>query len=172
MEPEFCEAFTKYHRIVWVNGCFFGQYGKINKSVILEWIKTCLSPFENSNIAYKAKKLYDALCIHFNGEAPNPDPYKVYVMDDTTLSFSRDGRMTVERDPNAFTLLRLRIRYNPEAQCPTFLRYLSELLAPDDIETLQQYMGYMLVPTTKVQKALFLQGFGGDGKSVLVKVVS
>ena len=32
---------------------------------------------------------------------------------------------------------------------------------------LQEYLGYCLVPTTKAQKALFLVGEGGAGKSVI-----
>lgn len=42
---------------------------------------------------------------------------------------------------------------------------LSELLVPEDIPTLQEYMGYCLLPTTKGQKMLLMIGKGGEGKS-------
>ena len=42
---------------------------------------------------------------------------------------------------------------------------MEELLNPDDILTLQEYMGYMLLPTTKAQKMMLIIGEGGEGKS-------
>ena len=42
---------------------------------------------------------------------------------------------------------------------------LSELLQPEDIPTLQEFLGYCLLPTTKGQKMLMLIGKGGEGKS-------
>jgi len=45
------------------------------------------------------------------------------------------------------------------------------MLEPDDILTLQEYLGYCLIPTTTAQKALFLIGNGGEGKSCVGAVV-
>jgi len=40
-----------------------------------------------------------------------------------------------------------------------------QLLHEDDIPTLQEYMGYCLIPSNKGQQMLFLVGKGGEGKS-------
>ena len=40
-----------------------------------------------------------------------------------------------------------------------------ELLEPEDIPTLQEYLGYCLLPTTRAQKMLLIIGRGGEGKS-------
>ena len=48
---------------------------------------------------------------------------------------------------------------------PYFNKWLDDLFEKDDQRTLQEYLGYCLVPTTKCQKALFLVGEGGAGKS-------
>ena len=50
---------------------------------------------------------------------------------------------------------------------PNFDKWLKDLFYEEDIPTIQEYLGYCLVPTTKAQKALFLVGEGGSGKSVL-----
>ena len=42
---------------------------------------------------------------------------------------------------------------------------LDDLLVPEDIPTLQEYLGYCLIPSTKGQKMLMLIGKGGEGKS-------
>ena len=58
------------------------------------------------------------------------------------------------------------MKYNEIAPTPnTWLRFLDQLLYPEDIPTLQEYMGYCLIPSTKGQKMLLLKGKGGEGKS-------
>ena len=60
----------------------------------------------------------------------------------------------------------LPVAYNPNAPQPKrWLRFLSELLDQEDIPTLQEFMGYCLIPTTKAQKMLMIIGKGGEGKS-------
>ena len=62
----------------------------------------------------------------------------------------------------------------PPVRCPiglmlrhrnTGCAFLSELLGPEDIPALQEYLGYCLIPSTKGQKMLMLIGKGGEGKS-------
>ena len=61
---------------------------------------------------------------------------------------------------------RLSVSYRADAPAPQhWLRFLSELLEPEDIPALQEYLGYCLIPSTKGQKMLMLIGKGGEGKS-------
>lgn len=61
---------------------------------------------------------------------------------------------------------RLPVRFNPNAPQPvTWLRFLSELLEETDILTLQEYLGYCLIPTNRGQVMMLLKGNGGEGKS-------
>ena len=61
---------------------------------------------------------------------------------------------------------RLLVSYRADAPAPEhWLRFLSELLEPEDIPALQEYLGYCLIPSTKGQKMLMLIGKGGEGKS-------
>lgn len=48
---------------------------------------------------------------------------------------------------------------------------MSQLLREEDIPVIQEYIGYLFVPSTKAQKALFIIGEGQEGKSVLGAVV-
>ena len=74
-----------------------------------------------------------------------------------------DGRFSPEK---AYCNNRLTVSYHPDAPPPEkWLRFLAELLYPEDIPTLQEYLGYCLLPTTKGQKMLMLIGKGGEGKS-------
>ena len=72
---------------------------------------------------------------------------------------------------------RLNVNYNPTAPEPErWLAFLNDLLEPEDIRTLQEYMGYCLIHSTKAQAMLFITGNGGEGKSrigvVMYKIFS
>ena len=58
------------------------------------------------------------------------------------------------------------MKYDPKAPSPDrWLTFLHELLDEADIPTLQEYLGYCLIPSTKGQKMMLIVGKGGEGKS-------
>lgn len=76
-----------------------------------------------------------------------------------------------------FCLNRLNIDYDPTIwqgayYSERFLQFLYELLYPEDIAALQEYLGYLLIPSTKGQKMMFLIGQGGEGKSRIAVVLN
>ena len=74
-----------------------------------------------------------------------------------------DGTFTEEKE---YCNNRLSVPYRADAPAPEhWLCFLSELLEPEDIPALQEYLGYCLIPSTKGQKMLMLIGKGGEGKS-------
>lgn len=69
-----------------------------------------------------------------------------------------DGKFNEDKD---FCRNRLPVKYNPDAPEPrAWLQFLSELLEPEDILTLQEYLGYCLIPTTRGQTMMLLKGNG------------
>ncbi len=61
---------------------------------------------------------------------------------------------------------RLCVNYNPNASKPErWLSFLDDLLEDEDILTLQEFMGYCLINSTRAQAMLFIVGNGGEGKS-------
>ena len=78
-------------------------------------------------------------------------------------TYFMDGSFTAGK---SYCNNRLTVSYKPDAPTPKkWLQFLSELLQEDDIPTLQEFLGYCLLPTTKGQKMLMLIGKGGEGKS-------
>ncbi len=68
---------------------------------------------------------------------------------------------------------RFPIRYNPNAKPPTrWLQFLSDLLWPEDIPTLQEFIGYCLIPSNAGQKMMVIKGSGGEGKSQIGNVLA
>ena len=70
------------------------------------------------------------------------------------------------QESRLFCQNRLPVRYDPKAASPDrWLTFLHELLDDADIPTLQEYLGYCLIPSTKGQKMMLIVGKGGEGKS-------
>jgi len=160
-EVLFCEEFLRKHPMIYINDTFFTVDGRVtDENYLKKQIHDYVRPYVTSGIAKRAVNLLDALRV----ECWTP-PLPVYLdrihLANGTLFL--DGTFKEEKD---FCINRLPVRYNPKALQPEkWLHFLSQLLEPDDIPTLQEFMGYCLVPTTKGQKMLILTGKGGEGKS-------
>ena len=67
---------------------------------------------------------------------------------------------------------RLPVRYNPDAPAPEkWLAFLDDLLEKEDIPVLQEFMGYVMIPSNRGQKMLLMIGNGGEGKSRIGRVL-
>ena len=99
------------------------------------------------------------LAAHTESFPPNPD--EIHVQNGTLRT---DGSFLAGRPE--IVRSRFPIDYNPQAGKPVvWLRFLSNLLYPEDIPTFQEYIGYCLIPSTKGQRMMILKGEGGEGKS-------
>ncbi len=159
----FCRELLAEHPMVCVNGSFFTVDGRVNGEAALEkLIYDKLSPWLQTGLSRRVEGLLNVL----RAEAYQPDlpiqTDRIHVANGTLFL---DGRFTEEKE---YCRNRLPVRYDPEAVCPPdFLRFLDQLLEPQDVCTLQEFMGYCLLPTTKAQKMLMIVGQGGEGKSRL-----
>ena len=80
-----------------------------------------------------------------------------------------DGRYDAEMQ---FCQNRLPVSYKPDAPKPErWMKFLSELLEAEDIPTLQEFMGYVLIPTNRAQTMMLITGNGGEGKSRIGRVL-
>lgn len=160
-EVKFCEEFLREHPMKSVNGTFFTVEGRVtDEDALRREIYEMLKPHFSTGLGKRVNNLLEALRL----EAYTPDlPIqrdRIHVANGTLLL---NGTFSSERE---FCRNRLPVAYKPDAPAPeTWLRFLGELLHPEDIPALQEFMGYCLLPTTKGQKMLMLIGRGGEGKS-------
>jgi putative DNA primase/helicase len=76
-----------------------------------------------------------------------------------------------EHSPNNLSTIQLPLKYNPKARCPKILKFLSEILNPEDIRVILQLIGYCLYKTNRYEKAFILFGTGSNGKSTLINLI-
>lgn len=84
----------------------------------------------------------------------------------------RDGTLH-QPDPKALITLTCPIRYDGDAKCPTFLRFVNVAMGGDAemVAFVQRIVGYALTGRTDEQAIFFFHGGGANGKSTLVNVL-
>jgi len=97
----------------------------------------------------------------------SPEPDRIHLSNGTLFL---DGTF-VEGKPK-IVRNRFPVAYNPNAPKPVlWLQFLDGLLYPEDIPTLQEYIGYCLIPSNKGQRMMVIKGSGGEGKSQIGAVL-
>lgn len=78
-----------------------------------------------------------------------------------------------DHDPSYLSRIQLPVNYVPGVRCPKWEKFLAEVLEEDSqlIDLFQEFIGYLLIPSTKYQKALILCGSGANGKSTAIQVI-
>lgn len=157
----FCEEFVKDHPMLCIRDSFFTAEGRVTDETMLKKdILDCIKPYVTSGVAKRAVNLLNILRVECWSPPLPVHQDRIHVSNGTLFL---NGTFTAEKD---FCVNRLPVRYEPNAPPPRkWLAFLDDLLEPDDILTLQEYMGYCLIPSTKGQKMLIITGKGGEGKS-------
>lgn len=160
-EALFCSEFIKDFPMVSINDTFFTVNGIVlDEGKLRQKIYNRIKPYITTGISKKVSNLIEVLRLECTISSLPIYVDRIHVKNGT---YFLNGTFTREKD---FCRNRLPVAYNPQAQKPeTWLRFLSELLNAEDISTLQEFMGYCLIPSTKGQKMLILTGKGGEGKS-------
>ena len=160
-EARFCREFLKDNPMIAVDGTFFCTEGRIaDESKLKREILERIEPYATSGLSRKVQNILEALRLMCYSEPLPIQTDRIHVANGTLFL---DGTFKEEKE---FCMNRLPVSYNPDAPKPEkWLSFLEQLLYPEDIPTLQEYMGYCLIPSTKAQQMLFLIGNGGEGKS-------
>ena len=148
-ESVFCETFISTHKIVFCNGFFFTEDGRVTDEMPLRsTIYAELKDYASNNVARKVGSILDLLKLSAQVEDFRPVTNCIHLANGTlNLNGSfQEGKPEVVRN-------RLPVRYNPKAAQPThWLRFLSDLLYSEDIPTVQEFIGYCLIPSNKGQR--------------------
>ncbi|MCM1329532.1 MAG: DUF5906 domain-containing protein [Ruminococcus sp.] len=165
-EVKFCKEFLDGRLLKCVGDRFYSVDGAVSDDKIAGEIFDKISPYVTSNIARKSENLMKALKYQCRCDGFPAKENEIHLLNGVLKT---DGTFT---EGKQFCVNRLNIYYRPEFRGGNkypekFLKFLSEMLENEDILTLQEYLGYCLIPSTKGQTALFIIGNGGEGKSCI-----
>ena len=166
-EITFCSYLLEKHPLKYIHGRFYDVNGIASEDSLKGEILSLVSPYIKMNVARNVDKYLDALKLMAMSEDLPIETDRIHLHNGTY--FLNDRRFTTDK---TFCNNRLPVSYRPDAANPdTWLWFLHELLYPEDIPTLQEFIGYCLLPTNSAQKMLLLIGSGGEGKSRLGRVL-
>jgi len=168
-EALFCDSFLSTHKILFSNGAFFTPDGRVTDTLplrgeIFEMLKHCAV----DNIPRKISNIMEVLKLEAQVEDFPPEQDRIHLSNGTLLldGCFTEGRPEIVRS-------RLPVAYNKDAPKPMiWLGFLEGLLYPEDIQTLQEFIGYCLIPSNKGQRMMVIKGKGGEGKSQIGTVLS
>ena len=123
-----------------------------------------------TGIAKRSKSLLEALKLFCHSAPIKPNEEEIHVLNGVVKVDGDYGKPPTFIPEKKFCVNRLNINYDPEIwehryYPEHFQTFLLQLLDLEDILTLQEYLGYCLIPSTRAQTALFIIGNGGEGKS-------
>ena len=168
-EALFCDEFLNSRKIIFANGAFFTPDGRVTDDLplrgeIYEELKCCAV----NNIPRKITNILEVMKLAAHVEDFAPEADRIHLANGT---LKLDGSFTEGR-PN-IVRSRLPVAYCPDAPAPVrWLSFLDGLLYTEDIPTLQEFIGYCLIPSNKGQRMMLIKGSGGEGKSQIGTVLS
>ena len=169
IEAAFCEEFMDDHQLAYDSSAFFTPEGRMTDELpmrreIYHRLKICAV----KNVPHTISNIVELLKFYNTGINLTPQQDRIHLANGTLYL---DGTF-VPGKPE-IVRSRLPVSFNPDAPQPEhWLHFLSELLEPEDIPTLQEYLGYCLIPSTKGQRMMVIKGKGGEGKSQIGSVMT
>ncbi|MDO5326911.1 MAG: phage/plasmid primase, P4 family [Clostridia bacterium] len=167
--PQFCQEFLRERHLAYVGNSFFTEDGLLSDlSILRRQIFEELAPYVKSGVSRKIDNIVNLLKLQARVDDQPPQTDRIHVLNGTLYL---DGTFTKEK--NETVRSRFPVRYDPDAKPPErWLKFLSELLWPEDIPTVQEFIGYCLIPSNAGQKMLLIKGNGGEGKSQIGNLLS
>ena len=101
-------------------------------------------------------------------------PVEVLVTESGILTFARDGKVALQGiTPDFFTLGKVPYEFDSKAICKRWLQFLDEVTGGDKElqRMLQQWAGYLLLPTQEYQAFMLLIGEAATGKGTFTRVM-
>ena len=161
-ESLFCDDFLSIHQLLYSNGAFFTPDGRVTDTMNLRCeIFDMLRDHIGANIAKRVSNVVDVLKLAAQVEDFPPVTDRIALANGTLYldGTFQEGKPEIVRN-------RLPVEYDPKAVQPVhWLQFLSDLLYPEDIPTVQEFIGYCLIPSNKGQRMMVIKGSGGEGKS-------
>lgn len=142
------------------NGKFYGINGPVEDQRLREEIYKTLRQHYATGLKEKVESILWAMRMELRGNDIHSDENEIHLLNGTLHlqnGFREYKCICQNRLPVSFDI------HAPEAV--HWVRFVNELLEPEDVLTLQEYLGYCLIPSNAAQKMMVILGDGGEGKS-------
>ena len=164
---KFVDVFAMLNNCVYCNGVFYNPDGEMSPQTIRRDIANSLGDSGwQGRIDTPTNSLFITLKdMHSVDELPVND--KIIPLANGDLHIGK-GEWVFRLGEKKHAPYRLSVNYVPtDKPTPLFNKWLNDVFTPEDIPTVQEIMGYCLVPTTAAGEAFIIVGDAEAGKSGL-----
>lgn len=135
---------------------------------IADWLGDDFSP-SNVKKYYEAYKMYNTIDVYELNKNKSIIPFTNGTFNIKTFTFEENKWYK-----NNYTTTGFKFDYDEKAECPTFNKYLDEVMKGDkELQAIiGEILGYCLLDDCRYERAFILYGEGATGKSVLLKTIS
>ena len=74
--------------------------------------------------------------------------------------------------PDYLSTAQLDVLFDPDARAPKIAKFLAEVVQTEDLDLIQEIIGWLLWPDYKIHKAIMLLGKGRNGKGTLLNLIT
>lgn len=142
-----------------------GIWTNSGREVIESEVETLLGSYAKTKVVNEiVKKIKRQTSISF--EEFNQIPEELIPLQNGILNF-KSGEF-FDYSPKYYFKSKLTPKYDPKAECPIFMNFLNETLAPEDIPAIQEWYGFTLYRRYFIKKGVIFVGDGDTGKTVLL----
>jgi len=75
-------------------------------------------------------------------------------------------------DPKYLSTIQIAADYEPNTKCEALNKFFAEVFPADCVALAEEFIGYLLIPDTRLQKAFIAVGSGGNGKGTFLKLLT
>lgn len=166
-EGAFAEAFVESNHLVCYNGNLYDRYGNtIGSAEGQHAIYNILRGlYITTGMASRTKSLWETIKLQAYVDRITVPENQIALQNGTITIDPKTGEYRFD-EKLTFSLNRLNCKFDPNAETPKrFLEWVDNLIHDYDKLGFQEYLGYLLLASTRLQKALVLLGRGQEGKS-------
>jgi putative DNA primase/helicase len=112
----------------------------------------------------------------YEAKFPEPD-HSIFVFKNVAIAIDFDSIEEIELMPEHYVRNSFNFNFDSEAKCPVWDKTLDYTFEFDEdknekIKLLQECFGYSMTSSVELQKMIMLHGFGANGKTLILKVLS
>ena len=170
---------------IYAEGCFYiyetGCWLSVSEKMLCKLLLSDVFPDEITR--RQAQEIVDYMAARYGHETFPLSPWMEKGSNRTPLIALENCTLdpisgkSVKAKPEHYLRSAMDYPYDPAATCPLWLQFLDSIFTPDEdkeqkIHLLQEFMGYLLIPSTRFQKMLWMVGPGSNGKSVINGVIT
>lgn len=146
-----------------------GSYSKKGEGIIKQEVETILGQEATTNTVNEIINKIKRMTL-IDRERLDVTPTNLICIQNGVLN--TDTMQLTPHNHEVIFLNKISVTYKPGAQSPNIQKFLKEILYPEDIKVLQEYIGYCMYRRYAIKKAVIIVGEKDTGKTTLLNLIT